>query len=183
MSILEEITKALEAIGPDDIARATAELKPVVKDEVIIGECGTEFIQKLWALRLVYHRRQSLSVHTYNFDAQDEEEKQHHLHLACRSDHLSAIVREMAWGEIKDVFGATAWTKESVGLRAGWVLVTCPPETMTDLADQLEREVRVSGVKLGVLQGAVAQLFKGAMLLGAEEEEEEKPKKRKRRVQ
>lgn len=169
MTILEEISADLAALSPRAIAQAESMLSEPEKGEVVIGTILSAQGRGFWALSLEYKRQSYLAAHAAAFDVTDEGERKQLTAKASRFNTLAEAVREVAWIVMKDEIGLAAYDPSSIGLRAGYQMVTCPDD---DDEEKKTSRVGVAAVSLGSALGKALR----NMLEGAEKPNPEPPK-------
>lgn len=125
--ITSTILQALAKITPEQITQSSFNTGPPQKGETVLCVIEGDFARQLWALAREYDRQRDLAEHSYRYDQHSDTGREHLLRLGQRLEALAKVTRSLAWIEMRDEAGPSAW-EGTIGLRAGFTLVTCAEE-------------------------------------------------------
>lgn len=164
MTVLEQITTDLAAITDDAVTKIAGYLQPIEKDDKPLGLVVSAHVHRLWALAVDYQRESMRLAYDVNYNTDNPADRPPIRQRARYLDTLADVVRDMAWLEMRQEVGESAWG-ESVGLREGFMLVATKEDSV--------QAVNVAAINIGEV---ISKILGSAR---ASEEKEKPVKERK----
>lgn len=140
-TILCDLETRLRLITPEQVAAAERRLVKIEPGEKSYGRVN-DTTRLLWALSIEL-RGTIMREEAEVLLATDERLAQDHQELAIIADQMEDLARELMWVQARADTGC--WTKETVGMRTGWVLVTVPPSKADQMGQILGGMFRLPG--------------------------------------
>jgi hypothetical protein len=121
-TVLCDLEARLRLVTPEQVASAERRLVKIEPGEKSYGRVS-DTTRLLWALAAEL-RGVTMKEEAEVILATDDMIAKDHQELAIIADQMEDLARELMWTQARADTGC--WTKESVGIRAGWILVTVP---------------------------------------------------------
>lgn len=121
-TVLCDLEARLRLVTPEQVASAERRLVKIEPGEKSYGRVS-DTTRLLWALAAEL-RGVTMKEEAEVILATDDMIAKDHQELAIIADQMEDLARELMWTQARADTGC--WTRESIGIRANWILVTVP---------------------------------------------------------